>query len=108
MSPDGRALRDALALYDGQSAGVRFHTRARAWTAPLADVVAAVPRRGRVLDVGCGHGLVANAIALRDEQASVLGVDISETKIASALRTVGARRNVAFRNARLEDVGETD
>ena len=107
MSPERSALRAALALYDTQSAGVRFHTRARAWTAPLEPVIGAIPPDARLLDVGCGHGLISNAVALRRPAARVLGVDVSETKIASALQTVSLRTNVEFRRERLESVAET-
>ena len=108
MSPERRAIDAALALYDSQSAGVRFHTGIRAWTAPLEAVIAEIPRTGRILDVGCGHGLVSNAVALRDPGASVLGIDVSIAKIASAAQTVGSRMNVAFRLQALEDVPERD
>ena len=97
----------ALSLYLRQSPGVRLHTRLRAWSAPLDAVVAALPRDGSLLDVGCGHGLVSNEVALRSSNARVLGVDLSETKIASARASVGARTNVEFKVAPLEDVPET-
>ena len=97
----------ALALYRDQSPGVRLHTFLRAWSAPLRAVVEALPREGRLLDVGCGHGLVANEAALRSPSLRVLGVDISEGKIASARASVGSRANVDFRLAPLEDVPET-
>ena len=97
----------ALSLYRNQSIGARLHTRLRAWSAPLDAVVEALPRDGTLLDVGCGHGLISNEVALRSPLASVLGVDVSETKIASARATVGARANVEFRLAPLESVPES-
>lgn len=97
----------ALSLYRDQSPGVRMHTRLRAWSAPLDAVVAAFPLTGRMLDIGCGHGLVANEIALRSSDARVLGIDLSETKIASARATAGTRSNVEFCHVALEDVSET-
>ena len=97
----------ALSLYRDQSPGVRLHTRLRAWSAPLDAVVAAFPLTGRMLDIGCGHGLVANEIALRRSEARVLGIDLSETKIASARTTAGTRPNVEFRHVALEDVAES-
>lgn len=98
----------ALSLYRGQSPGVRLHTRLRAWSAPLDAVVAAFPLTGRMLDIGCGHGLVANEIALRSPAARVLGIDLSETKIASAQASATGLAQVEFRHAALEAVTETD
>lgn len=97
----------ALDLYRNQSPGVRLHTALRAWSAPLRSVVEAVPAEGSLLDVGCGHGLVANEVALRNPRVSVLGVDISETKIAAARASVGSRVNVEFRLVPLEAVEES-
>ena len=70
-------------------------------------MVSALPREGTLLDVGCGHGLISNEVALRSPLARVLGVDLSETKIASARASVGARTNVEFRVAPLEGVPES-
>ena len=61
----------AQALYSGQPLGVRVHTALRVWTAPLEKVVAMIPRQGRLLEVGCGHGLICNEVALRDPRAHV-------------------------------------
>lgn len=97
----------ALSLYRNQSIGARLHTRLRAWSAPLDAVVQALPRDGTLLDVGCGHGLVSNEVALRSPLVRVLGIDLSETKIASARKSVGARTNVEFRQAALEEVPES-
>lgn len=97
----------ALSLYRDQSPGVRIHTGLRAWSAPLDAVVSAFPLTGRILDIGCGHGLVANEIALRSSEARVLGIDLSETKIASARISAAGRPNVEFRHAALEAVAET-
>jgi cyclopropane fatty-acyl-phospholipid synthase-like methyltransferase len=97
----------ALSLYRNQPLGVRLHTRLRAWSAPMDAVVSALPRDGSLLDVGCGHGLVSNEAALRSPLARVLGIDLSETKIASARATVGERTNVEFRLQALESVEES-
>lgn len=97
----------ALDLYQNQPPGVRLHTRLRAWSAPLDAVVAAIPEAGYLLDVGCGHGLIANEVALRNSRGRVLGIDLSETKIASARASVGSRANVEFRLASLEGIAES-
>ncbi len=96
----------ALSLYRNQTRGVRLHTWLRAWSAPLDAVVAALPEQGSLLDVGCGHGLVANEAAVTRPGLKVLGVDLSETKIASARATVANRPNIEFRHARLDEIPE--
>ncbi len=97
----------ALALYRDQPKGVRIHTFLRAWSAPLEAVVKALPTHGTLLDVGCGHGLVSNEVALRNPAVRVLGIDIAEAKIDAARKSVGTRANIEFRITPLEGVAES-
>lgn len=81
--PD-RAGREALALYSAAPVGARAHVHVRWWTAPFPAVVSALPESGRILEIGCGHGLFSAYAALRSPTRSVVGVDIDEAKIALA------------------------
>lgn len=96
----------SLALYAGAPWRVRLHTRIRARTAPLLDLVARLPSEGRLLEVGCGHGLFANEAALRHPRLSVLGVDPDADKIRWAQQAAGGRDNVRFRHAGLAELTE--
>ena len=82
--PTSPSARRALALYDGAPRGDRFHVRFRWWTCPFDAIEAQVPAAGRVLEVGCGHGLLALYLALSGPGRSVTGVDIDEHKITLA------------------------
>jgi len=93
----------ALALYRGMPLGVRVHTRIRAWTAPLEQVATRLPETGRLLEVGCGHGLFCNEAVLQHPELEVLGVDPAEDKIRWAQHSVGERSGVRFRLGGLED-----
>ena len=73
-----------LALFDHAPKRDRLHVRGRFRTCPVALVDAEVPRAGRVLEVGCGHGLVSAYLALSSRDRSVTGVDIDARKIAVA------------------------
>ena len=75
-----------------------FESRAETWSAkyhaggPLTDRIAAfvsvaqqqVPAGGKILDLGCGTGVLANALA--EAGFTVQGCDISEGMIAQAKR----------------------
>ena len=99
---------DVLDLYRALPASVRLHTRVRHWTCPMAAVVERTPSAGRLLEVGCGHGLFANAAALAHRGLDVLGVDPDAQKIRWAEATVDARPHVRFRRGGLHDVPERD
>jgi 2-polyprenyl-3-methyl-5-hydroxy-6-metoxy-1,4-benzoquinol methylase len=99
---------EALALYGGLPASVRVHTRIRSWTCPMDAVLERAPPAGRLLEVGCGHGLFANAAALAHPDLEVLGIDPDPRKIRWAQSTVDARGNVRFRCQGLGDVAERD
>jgi 2-polyprenyl-3-methyl-5-hydroxy-6-metoxy-1,4-benzoquinol methylase len=99
---------EALALYSGLPASERIHTRIRSWTCPMAAVLERAPLAGRLLEVGCGHGLFANAAALARPGLDVLGIDPDPHKIRAARATVGERGNVRFRCEELDDVEERD
>jgi len=101
-----QAIRRALGRYGSQSLGIRGFVLARHILAPLASVAAAVPDRGRILDVGCGHGLFANALALGSPRREVLGVDPSGAKIAVARTSAEGLPNVRYVQGTVQDIGE--
>jgi len=100
MPPTRRALLDAtLALYDDSPTTDRLFVRARAFLSDLALLERHAPRAGAILDLGSGHGLVSNLLALGSPERQVTGIDIDAAKVAAAQRTIGARRNVQFQVA---------
>ena len=89
-------MRRALALYDRSPPAERLFVRARAFLSDLTVLERHAPRSGPILDLGCGHGLVTNLLALGAAGREVRGIDIDEAKVAAARRTVGGRTNVRF------------
>lgn len=48
----------------GISLGTKLFLHLRWWLTPYERMAAYVPKTGKVLDVGCGHGLLAMEMAL--------------------------------------------
>ncbi|MBN2452701.1 MAG: class I SAM-dependent methyltransferase [Candidatus Omnitrophica bacterium] len=90
---------DLLKLYAGLPAAQRFYVRARWLVNPVDAIENLVPAEGTVYDIGCGAGILSNIMAMRSDRRNVIGIDLSEEKIALARSTVGARKNVQFRKA---------
>jgi 2-polyprenyl-3-methyl-5-hydroxy-6-metoxy-1,4-benzoquinol methylase len=74
----------ALALFAHGPRSTRLHTRLRWWWCPFPAIEAAVGDATDVLEVGCGHGLLALYLALARPGRRVTGVDIDAAKIAEA------------------------
>ena len=84
------ARRELLALYRGAPAVTRAHLAVRWATCPFPAVAEAVPGAGSVLEIGCGHGLLATYLALGGPARLVTGIDPDAGRIAVA-RRAGAR-----------------
>ncbi len=99
MSDESRSavlMQQALACYAQSPILERRFVQVRALLSDLALLERHAPRAGAILDIGCGHGLVANLLALGSAEREVTGIDIDAAKIAAAQRTIGTRQNLQF------------
>lgn len=89
------------------AAAVHLAVRCTGFTG-FARLERAVPRSGAILDLGCGHGLLALLAASREPAREVLGIDLLEERLDVA-RRVAARhglRNVCFERRSILDLPE--
>ncbi|MDO8737183.1 MAG: class I SAM-dependent methyltransferase [Thermoleophilia bacterium] len=87
---------EVLRLYAGASPSVRAFLRGRVLLSDLDFIESQVPVSGTVVDLGCGHGLFANLLALRSPNRNVVGIDLAPEKIEIARATIGRRENIDF------------
>ena len=79
----------------------------RSWLPTMPEVVAALQRGGRALDVGCGTGVVPITLAKAFPTATVAGLDLDARSIEIArghARKAGLEDRVDFRAAPVEAV----
>lgn len=87
---------DVLALYRAEPWRTRLHTGVRWRTCPFQAVSQVVPPAGRVLEIGCGHGLFSALLALQSEGREVVGTDVDGDKIQTASRAAAGVANLRF------------
>ena len=81
IDPVGRRVQ---AAYAGASRGERLHVTGRLRSCPVAAVAEATPATGRILDFGCGHGVVSLYLALTAPTRHITGVDVDGEKVNDA------------------------
>jgi predicted exporter/2-polyprenyl-3-methyl-5-hydroxy-6-metoxy-1,4-benzoquinol methylase len=89
--------RQAGRLYRYQGPYVEQYVFWKLRTDPLFQALdRAAPRQGRILDVGCGCGLVAHWLALDAPQRTLHGIDHDAAKIRAARAAAGDFPRVRF------------
>jgi SAM-dependent methyltransferase len=93
---DRGTLRRAQAMYAGAPWRDRLHVAVRLALCPFERLASFVPKTGRIVDLGCGHGVFANALALESAGRYVVGVERSACKLAAARATQSVTGRVRF------------
>ena len=78
------ALKRALARYRQAPVAARLFVRGRAFLSDLAVVERYVPKKGFIVDLGCGHGLFACVLRESSPTRRVLGIDLDPRKVEVA------------------------
>jgi 2-polyprenyl-3-methyl-5-hydroxy-6-metoxy-1,4-benzoquinol methylase len=78
----------------GISLGTKLFLHLRWWLTPYERMAAYVPKSGRVLDVGCGHGLLAMEMALSEPNRTVLATDHDVARIALATQAANSGKGI--------------
>ena len=95
----------------GISLGTKLFLRLRWWLTPYKRMAAYVPKSSKVLDVGCGHGLLAMEMALSEPNRTVLARDHDAARIELAKQAGKGIANLKFEvstGSPLPDVSSND
>ena len=80
----------------GISLGTKLFLHLRWWLTPYERMAAYVPKTAKVLDVGCGHGLLAMEMALSEPNRAVLATDHDVARIDLAKQAGKGISNLQF------------
>lgn len=87
----------ALSYWGLTNPSVFAFLSARTLLLPLEAYHRQLPEHGTIVDVGCGHGIVAQYLALRSSDRRVIGYDFDSLRIAVASTAAKDIRNLEFR-----------
>ncbi len=104
MNANNTFKKEALALYKDISLMDKIHMWIRYSLCPFDYLETYLPKEGRVLDFGCGHGIFANLMSLKSLRREVVGIDPSETKIEAATKSINSRQNIKFIKTEFEQL----
>jgi SAM-dependent methyltransferase len=93
---DRDILRRVRALYADAPWQDRRHVAVRLALCPFERLAPFVPRAGLIVDLGCGHGVFANALVLESPGRCIVGVEPSARKLAVARAAQSAMGRVQF------------
>ena len=82
----------AKRLYGGFG-WVSIFTKIRFWTGSYIQLETLIPKKGRILDLGCGYGIFTNYLAVCSKKRIMIGIDIDTNKINHADKGL---KNVKF------------
>lgn len=83
-------------FYSGQGLKVALYAYLRWRLCPFEEIEKYVPKEGKIIDIGCGYGLLANFLVLESSKRDVTGVDLSSRRIKAAQETTDSRKNIRF------------
>lgn len=84
--------RQVLGLYKG-SGFQKLFSLIRLWDCPMEEIEREVPKKGVIVDLGCGDGLLTNYIALCSPSRHVIGIEINPFRIREANKGL---KNIKF------------
>lgn len=83
--------------YDNLSLRYRVQIRQRWLGAPYLQIEGLIPKKGTILDLGCGLGNFCHVLALRSKKRKVVGIDFDKKRIDLVKKTIAKDENLIFR-----------
>ena len=95
MRTDSANTRSIASLYSGAPISTRSYISLRWWLTPYREIAAVLPRSGRVLDLGSGHGLLSLALSMGSDRREVIGIDHDHARVRLAEGAVARHQSLS-------------
>jgi len=79
----------------------RLYIKLRWHLCPFDAIEKNVPKKGFIIDFGCGYGILANLLSLKSNKRKVIGLDLSKKRIIIAKKSERKNKNLVFVKADL-------
>lgn len=83
-----------------------FYELIRSALCPFDKIEAYVPKKGKILDLGCGHGIFCRLLAKKSQSRRLLGIDPSTHKIDIARKRAVGTKNIKFQKGVLDEIAK--
>lgn len=75
-----------------------FFILLRIFILPFWKIDRILPKKGLIVDIGCGEGGISNYLYFSNSNRKIIGIDISKERISRAKKTQSPDKNVQFIN----------
>lgn len=75
---------------------------------PYELIESFTPKNGKILDFGCGYGLLTNLLTLDNKSRTLIGIDTDTERIRKAKRSSINRNNISFHAMNIEKLTESN
>jgi len=93
---DRKILANISNLYKRAGLLTRLHILVRLKTCPFLIIERYLPKKGLIIDYGCGQGIFSHILSLLSPERKIHGIDLSESKIKEAQKPKRSDRNLQF------------
>jgi len=90
------SIKELMHTYQNNSIFTKLHVWIRLHTCPFLAIEKLVPRKGVIIDYGCGHGLFAHLLWYYSKERIIYGFDIHKRKIEEANKTQKNESKIIF------------
>lgn len=87
-----------FSLYSSAGLSTKFFLFLRVLLTPYQRMASELPREGKILDQGCGHGLFSVQLALSSKNRKVVGIDHDLARVELAKTAAKKLTNLEFHN----------